>query len=228
MQEAQFNNRRTTTMTAHEKTTIAYRPNREANEQVIRMLCEQYPKCFFEENRQRRPLKQDITADIIKDNSLEVSPELITAAVDWYKSNIGYEGFAMSIPGAKRINLDGEAVGTVTEQEAIAAQQRIDDFHKDKNERTAALGPVKVLNQMHDRGQISDCGVKKLDAPQPPTITKTKATAIAPEFAALYEILNAANVSVIGSDPTMRAIVAKMLLNKVIKKFQQVESEMEE
>ncbi|MGY4174959.1 hypothetical protein ACVIHH_000250 [Bradyrhizobium sp. USDA 4518] len=26
-----------------------YRPNRTDNESVVRMLCEHYPKCFFEE-----------------------------------------------------------------------------------------------------------------------------------------------------------------------------------
>jgi hypothetical protein len=39
-------------------------------------------------------LKQKIVTDII-------NPELIIAAVDWYKSNIGYEGFAMSVPATR-------------------------------------------------------------------------------------------------------------------------------
>jgi sRNA-binding protein len=209
-------------MIAHEKTTPSYRPNREANEQVIRMLCEHYPKCFFEDPRQRRPLKQKIVTDIINDQDLDVSPELITAAVDWYKSNIGYEGFAMSIPGAKRINLDGEAVGTVTEPEAIAAQQRLDEYRREKNERVPQ-SPVAVLSKLHADHKITDDGVKKLDAPTP----RTKAAAAAPEFTALYETLANANAAVIGiSDPTMRAVVVKATLDVVIQKCQQVRAEL--
>jgi sRNA-binding protein len=197
-------------MIAHEKTTIPYRPNREANEHIIRMLCEHYPKCFFEDPRQRRPLKQKIVTDIINDHDLDVSPELITAAVDWYKSNIGYEGFAMSMPGAKRINLDGEEVGTVTEQEAIAAQQKLNDYHKEKNERAAAAyAPVRVLHERdapHTSG-LPDSVVRKLDTPTPRS-KAAPAAATAPEFAALYETLVAANAAVVGiSDPTMRAVV---------------------
>jgi sRNA-binding protein len=214
-------------MTAHEKTTLSYRPNREANEQIIRMLCEHYPKCFFEDSRQRRPLKQKIVTDIISDQDLDVSPELITAAVDWYKSNIGYEGFAMSIPGAKRIDLNGNEVGTVTEQEALAAQQRLDDFHREKN----AQSPVRVVRetQPHPSG-LPDPVVRKLDTPAAVPAPRSKAApaaAAAPEFAPLYETLANANAAVVGiSDPTMRAVVVRATLDVVSKKLEQVRSEL--
>jgi ProQ/FINO family len=71
-------------MTAHEKTSIAYRPTRDESEEIIRMLCEHYPKCFFEEPRRRLPLKKNITTDIIKDGDFDVSPEMIGAAMEWY------------------------------------------------------------------------------------------------------------------------------------------------
>jgi sRNA-binding protein len=190
------------------------------NNQFILMLVDHYPKCFFEEGRLRRPLKQDIIIDIKKDTSFDVTPEKITAAVQWYQSHIGYD--YNTIAGAKRIDLQGRDAGTVTEQEALAAKQRIDDFHKMRNEKTAAQGPVAVLNRMYTDGRISDDSVKKLDAPP---LHKTKATAIAPEFAALYETLTAASSAVVGiSDPTMRAVVVLATLDVVIQKCQQVRS----
>jgi sRNA-binding protein len=192
--------------------------------QFILMLVDHYPKCFFEEGRLRRPLKQDIVTDIKKDTSFDVTPERITAAVQWYQSHIGYD--YNTTAGAKRIDLQGRDAGTVTEQEALAAKQRIDDFHKMRNEKTAALGPVAVLNKMYTDHQISDDSVKKLDAP--PLSHKTKATAIAPEFAALYETLTAASSAVINiSDPTMRAVVVLATLDVVIKKCQQVRTELQ-
>jgi sRNA-binding protein len=181
------------------------------NNEYIRMLATHYPKCFVEEPRQRRPLKHNIVADIKKDTTFDVTPEKITDAVEWYQSHIGY-AYQSKVQGTLRIDLNGDGVSTVTEAEALAAQQRINEFNLEKRERNAALGVTMIRNGVSDRPV--------------PLLHKAKATA--PEFAELYEILNAANVSVIGSDPTMRAMVAKILLNKVIRKFQQVESEMEE
>jgi sRNA-binding protein len=168
-------------------TTTIYRPTREDNENIIKMLVENYPKCFFENPRQRRPLKKNIAADVIVDKILQVSDEAIIAGIDWYMSNIGYSGFALSTTGAKRINLKGIEVGTVTQMEALKAQQELRDYHEKKNEQQA--NPVRVLSDMHANGRITDDGVKKLDAATiaPPRSTKT--AAIAREFASLFETL---------------------------------------
>jgi sRNA-binding protein len=210
------------------KTLQTSRPSRTDSENVIRMLCDSYPRCFSE--RQRRPLKQNITADIIRDKDFAVAPEMITAAVEWYESHISYD-YAMSIAGSKRFDLDGHEVGTVTEQEALCAKQKIDEFNKKRTEQRTALSPVRVLGEMHANGQISDCAVKKLDATpmtlSPTPRSKTAAPA-APEFAQLYETLAGANAAVVGiSDPELRAAVAKTSLDVVIKKFQQVRSELD-
>jgi sRNA-binding protein len=203
----------------------------EENELLILKLCKQYPKCFFNEPTLRRPLKNNILADIKNDTSFDHTPEQITAAVEWYQSHISYD-YCCKQAGSKRVDLEGCEVAVVTELEAREAQQNIYRKQKDINERKAARGlervanPVSTLNKMHADNRISDDIVKKQDAPM---LHRNKTTATtAPEFAPLFEILNAANVTVIGSDSTMRATVAKMLLNKVIRKFQQVESEMEE
>jgi sRNA-binding protein len=213
-------------MTTHPKTT--YRPKRDETEHVIHMLCDSYPKCFFAEGRHRRPLKKNIAADIIKDKIFEVADELIIAAVDWYKTHIGYN--LQTVAGAKRIDLDGNDVGTVTEQEAIAAKEYVDEVYRKRNEAAKeATSPVRVLSQMHNRNQISDDGMKKLDAAPMPVPPRSKATAapLALEFTPLNETLTAANAAMVGiSDPAMRLAVAKALLDMMIEKAQQVKNDL--
>ena len=182
---------------------LNYRTTRDDSEQIIRMLCEHYPKCFFENPRQRRPLKKNIDRDIIDDKNFEVAPELITAALEWYCGHVGYDYAATA--GVKRVDLSGNEVGTVTEQEAITAKSNV--IEKNKEIEKQRRSPVDVLNKMHATGRVTDDGVKKLDYATP---TKTKATAIAPEFASIYETLTIANTAVSGiSDPTIRLAVAK-------------------
>ena len=174
------------------------------------MLSTHYPKCFFEEGRQRRPLKLGIATNIIADKDFDANPELIAAGVDWYISHISYQ-ISLSVAGSKRIDLDGCEVGTVTEQEAIAAQQRANEIGKKLNERKASISQIGLMHP-----------------PTPTPTPRTKAAAIAPEFTALYEVLTAANAAVSGiADPTMRAVVLRPLLDHLIKTFQQVRAELE-
>jgi sRNA-binding protein len=199
-----------------------YQPSRTESENVILMLCKHYPACFFEKNEQRRPLKQNIVTDIIRDADFEAAPELITAAVEWYEGHISY-AYA-TIAGAKRIDLDGNGVGTITIEEALVARQRVNEFNA---KRRAVQGPARILEEMRASGQISDCAAKMPEAP-PMASNKTKAATTAPEFALLYETLMAANAAVVGiGDPAMRAVVAKTLLDVVIEKFRQARSEMD-
>jgi sRNA-binding protein len=142
-----------------------HRATRDENENVVRMLCENYPKCFFENPRHRQPLKKDIAIDLIKDENFNVAPEMIHAAVDWYKSHVGYQ-IASSTAGTKRIDLDGKEVGTITEPEAIAAQQEVARINKSIEQRNSPVSkPIEVVHKMYASGKITDDGLKKLDAP---------------------------------------------------------------
>src|SRR4051794_8514473 len=87
----------------------------------IKLLAGRYPACFFEIGKYRRPLKKDILDDLrqreraLNENHLE--------QVLWiYTNNWGYL-YAM-IPGAWRIDLDGNPVEKVTEQEAAEAEKQ--------------------------------------------------------------------------------------------------------
>jgi sRNA-binding protein len=208
----------------HTAMTTTRQFSREDKENVVRMLVKNYPKCFFENPRQRRPLKNNIAADIIADKILEVSDDLIASAVDWYRSNIGIS-YAMSAPGATRIDLNGDVAGKVTPAETLEAQKIVNEFHAKKN--AEANNPIRTLNNMYANGRIPDDIVKKQDAPMDrkgigmdATVvpTRTKAAAIAPEFASIYETLAIANNAVNGiSDPTIRLAVAKATLEEVVK-----------
>lgn len=90
-------------------------------------MSEAYPKAFFVNGRQRRPLKHNIVRDIktaiAKDRSNELRFYDIDDAVDWYQSHVGYN-IACSTAGTPRLDLDGNRVGTVTETEARVASER--------------------------------------------------------------------------------------------------------
>jgi hypothetical protein len=95
--------------------------DRDERDRAVEVLCEMYPKTFFSNPRQRRPLKhgilQDINADLAAHPDSELKFHDIEDTVDWYCSHVGYHR-ACSIAGTPRINLKGERVGTVTETEA--------------------------------------------------------------------------------------------------------------
>jgi sRNA-binding protein len=91
--------------------------------EFIRYLAEQFPKCFFEDPAQRRPLKRDIIDDLEKRKVL--NSEKLLCALDWYKNHFTYR--YTIIAGAERVDLDGQRAGTVTvreQQEARACRPR--------------------------------------------------------------------------------------------------------
>jgi sRNA-binding protein len=111
---------------------VAYHPDRDESENIVRMLVDNYPQTFFQEPRQRRPLKKTIVNDLIEDG-FAVAREPLEAAVQWYQSHFSYH-YALQA-GAKRIDLHGKTVGTVTEGEAIKAQDYIAERQREMNER---------------------------------------------------------------------------------------------
>jgi sRNA-binding protein len=92
----------------------------------IKHLAEKYPKCFSENPSMRRPLKKNIIDDLDREKTLD--HEALVQVLDWYCGHFIYRRGL--IAGAKRIDLNGKEVGTVTpaEQEEarawIAARKR--------------------------------------------------------------------------------------------------------
>jgi sRNA-binding protein len=198
-------------------TIRAYRYNREESEAVIRMLAEKYPKSFFVDPRLRRPLKQNILVDLERDG-FPVAHDLITAAVDWYKSHFGYL-YALQA-GAKRVDLEGKEVGTVTESEQAGAQKEIQERKKLLNERNG-LNAAKTLVALHAARRIPDDQLRKLEAPS--MTPKAKAPPTLPDLIRLHEAVAAADAAWTGpGDANLRAALTSAALGIVIKEAQSV------
>jgi sRNA-binding protein len=117
--------------------------NRTESEDTIHMLAERFPKCFSEDPRMRRPLKKDILVDLQREGLLAPS---FRSAVGWYQGNFGYQ-YALQA-GAKRIDLDGKEVDTVTEQEQRDAEKYIAERKRMQRENHQNLA-IPVTTSLH-------------------------------------------------------------------------------
>jgi hypothetical protein len=120
--------------------------HKEDRENFIRYLAERFPRCFFEDPAQRRPLKRNIAVDLEKQNVLD--QEKLSQTLDWYMSHFAYRYSLMA--GADRIDLDGNKAGTVTPQEQMEARKWIAARKHEMNERqiqhvTPTTKPVVVI-----------------------------------------------------------------------------------
>jgi sRNA-binding protein len=193
---------------------MIYKPTRQETEDVIRMLADSYPKCFFEEQKLRRPLKHNILADLHADG-IPLAREPVEAAVGWYQGSFGYLYSLQA--GAKRIDLNGAEVSTVTEREYMVALAEIKAIKATQHQRRSATETVATL---HAAARLSDDDVKKLDAPMIPKATKA---VIAPELTKLYEAVMAANATLSGpGDENLRSAMAAAALGFVCKEAQRV------
>jgi ProP effector len=92
---------------------------------ALALLCERWPKCFFMFQGRRLPLKIGIHKDI-PDGLIE--PKILRLAFRLYVNNPGYLN-AMRL-GAARVDLNGEAAGTVGENDAKNAQAGLNGIRK--------------------------------------------------------------------------------------------------
>jgi sRNA-binding protein len=121
-------------------------PSRTESEDTIRTLAERFPKCFSEDPKMRRPLKKEILADLQREGLLAPS---FRSAVGWYQGNFGYQ-YALQA-GAKRIDLDGREVGTVTEQEQRDAEKFIAERKRIQRENSNLAIPMTTsLHKTND------------------------------------------------------------------------------
>jgi sRNA-binding protein len=99
---------------------------REDREHLVSLLSQEYPKAFFIEGKKRIPLKHNIEDDLRADLKRNASSNLgfcdLDETIAWYQNHVGYI-VNCSTPGAIRIDLEGNAVGKVTEAEAADASQ---------------------------------------------------------------------------------------------------------
>jgi sRNA-binding protein len=193
--------------------TMAYKFDRQELEDAIQVLAEKYPKCFFVNPRQRRPLKKNIVADLQRDG-IAMAVDLISACVDWYKSHICYQ-YCLET-GAKCLDLDGKEAGTVTELEHHAAQKKILEINERRAER-APLNSIRTTTNLVTARRVPEDQLKKIDAPMSrPTML--------PELTPLYEAVLAANsaMSAPMGNSDVRAAVTAAAIGVVIAEAQRI------
>jgi sRNA-binding protein len=117
--------------------------HRDERDARIKYLADKYPKCFFEDPHQRRPLKHNIIEDLEKENVL--NHEALVQVLDWYKNHFAYR-YAI-IAGADRIDLDGNKAGTVTPREQAEAREWVVARKKQLNE-LRAIAPVTLVTHV--------------------------------------------------------------------------------
>jgi ProP effector len=97
---------------------------REDIDATVELLCERFPRSFFQFERRRRPLKLGIRQDLEAILGDQVDRKLLGAALKQYTNNLGYRQ-AHKIVGNPRLDLDGNACGEVSEQHALQGRDAI-------------------------------------------------------------------------------------------------------
>jgi ProP effector len=90
---------------------------------TIALLAEKYPRAVFMLEARRRPLKIGIDTDLIAQLDGALKPNELHNALRVYTSAAGY--LARMHSGAVRIDLNGEAAGTVTVEAARKAAEQL-------------------------------------------------------------------------------------------------------
>jgi sRNA-binding protein len=132
---------------------------------LVDQLAVKYPRAFITEPARRLPLKKNIILDLEQDGVFDGATR--EAVVRYYQRNFGYEYSLLA--GAKRIDLNGKEVGTVTEQEQSDSKARVQAQKRYMREtdqgRAKAMGPIEVARKLHAEGRISTDMLSKITAP---------------------------------------------------------------
>lgn len=122
------NERNVVSDTVTPKTDKTKAKNRSANQAALQLLIEAYPDVFSRENV--RPLKIGIQEDLVADE--KIAKNKIKRALASYVRAPQY--FKAMQEGAERVDLQGQASGTVTAEEAAHAREQLKAFHQRRRE----------------------------------------------------------------------------------------------
>lgn len=144
---------------------VAYTPpaSHELNE-TIRILCDIYPKAFFERGPMRQPLKLNILADIEAQNLSRLRGRNVSGAVAYYTSHYGYHKCCAQA-GFRRLDLEGKPVGTVTPKEAESAVKEILRINELKNANPNHVDPHTI--PLRDVGKLMENRVSGITTLRP-------------------------------------------------------------
>lgn len=177
--------------------------------ETIRILCEEFPKTFFENPRLRQPIKKSIVADIEARQLPSLHEADIERAIGYYTSHYGYWK-TLSMAGSRRLDLDGKPAGTVTEAEARAAIENINQY----NAMKAARGYPNPHDQpVRDTGSIMKTKVNGITTAKPAAPPQTDDQLIG----AAMKKLTRAQVIIMGDDSDgLVGLTARPLLQSAI------------
>lgn len=127
--------------------------SRRAREEWLPQLAEKYPRAFFADGRERKPLKVGIHQDILADADNTLAAYQLTSALRWYTGAYAYQ--CKLTEGTPRIDLQGEVSGKVTADDAAAAaaraqaiKQRMEEARQRKSEAERAERWMKKLSRL--------------------------------------------------------------------------------
>lgn len=119
--------------------------SRRAREEWLPALIARYPQTFFEDPKERKPLKIGVHKDILADETNQLAAYQLTSALRWYTGALGYQ---LSIKqDVDRVDLAGEAAGQVSEADATAATEKV----KMIRERMKSARERKVQEEKSDQ-----------------------------------------------------------------------------
>jgi sRNA-binding protein len=125
---------------------------REERDRAVEILALEFPKTFFANPRQRKPLKHDIEKDIAAELAKDTDHPLLDVDIidtlKWYKSHVSYWK-ACGVAGVGRIDLTGKVVSKVTASEAREAEAEAADIfaeieHRKVNGLPAFVAPARA------------------------------------------------------------------------------------
>ena len=188
--------------------------DRDDKERAVEALCEAYPKAFFSEGRTRRPLKvgieDDIKADLAKSSDSELRFCDINDALEWYRGHVGYQ-VNSGVAGAIRLDLNGNAVGKITENEARSYQE-------EAQETFARINAAKRFN----------APVRPAAPPAPrPTAMMVNSALGTPEMLALIEKQVASLKAILvgdAIDESLRSTLARPVLQLIKDELQTIDA----
>jgi ProQ/FINO family len=113
----------------------------EAAQTLAHTLLERYPAAFCAEPAAVRPLKIGIDHDIRQ--ALDVGPTVVSEVLRGYTRRRAYRA-ALAVPGAMRVDLDGQPVAPVTPGQQRRAQQGTRSTAPGATRASAATPPAPI------------------------------------------------------------------------------------
>lgn len=146
--------------------------------EIIAVLAEWFPACIVVFEGRRRPLAVGIRNDLIAQLDGAATALEITAALRRYCSSFGY--LKNCVVGAERVDLDGNPVGVINEQEAAHAAGKLAELRAARKAKspTKATTPAAQMMSATRGGQATVTPTKPMATvkPLPPVASRISVT----------------------------------------------------